>query len=261
MKQTVAFLNGLFVASMYAVAQPSPAPEPPSPQFDAASIKASRAPGREVLYHLRGGRFKVDNYTLYDLISFAYDIPKRRIAGGPPWTRSDRFDIQAVAPGETGADLENSTKKLMVKSLLAARFQLQIRQEERDSSEYALERASNTMRITPNNGQPYSILRTGAHTFLFQNVSIARFANFLGSEIGNPAVDKTGLDGTFDFSLSWYPLKAITTSRDPAAPVPTRDAGPDIFAALRDQLGLKLVSIHGMQTFIAILHVELPSAN
>jgi uncharacterized protein (TIGR03435 family) len=69
-------------------------------------------------------------------------------------------------------------------------------------------------------------------------------------------VDKTGLDGNYDFTL--------TFDRNPVPPDAT-DApprlGPDIFSAVQEQLGLKLQSAKAPVQFLVIDHVELPSAN
>src|SRR6476659_2056454 len=47
-----------------------------------------------------GSRFQAPGYTMLDLISRAYNLPWERIAGGPSWIGTDRFDfIAAIPPG------------------------------------------------------------------------------------------------------------------------------------------------------------------
>ena len=47
-----------------------------------------------------GSRFEASGYTMLDLISRAYNLPWERIAGGPSWIGTDRFDlIAAIPPG------------------------------------------------------------------------------------------------------------------------------------------------------------------
>ena len=62
-----------------------------------------------------------------------------------------------------------------------------------------------------------------------------------------PVLDKTGLAGRFDFDLTW--------SADLDSNL------PDLFTALRDQLGLKLVTVKAPVEVIVIDHVERPSGN
>lgn len=69
---------------------------------------------------------------------------------------------------------------------------------------------------------------------------------------GRLIVDKTGLgDKRFDFDLQWTPDDRRI---DP-------DAGPSLFTALEEQLGLKLVPSKGPGKVLVIDHMEKPSPN
>ena len=46
---------------------------------------------------LPGGRLNVTNATVKMLITFAYRLRDFQVIGGPDWTNSDRWDIQAKA--------------------------------------------------------------------------------------------------------------------------------------------------------------------
>jgi uncharacterized protein (TIGR03435 family) len=127
----LAMAAGLWQSSLSAQSQ-NGAAAPPA--FDVASIKKS-VPGRGgILYHLPGGRFKVERFTLLKLISFSYDIPESQITGLPGWASSEQFDVEATAEGHAESDpkkMESPIKKAMVRQLLADRFGLAARQEER----------------------------------------------------------------------------------------------------------------------------------
>ena len=61
-------------------------------------------------------------------------------------------------------------------------------------------------------------------------------------------IDKTGLTGKYDVELTWAP------NNEP-------DAGPSIFTAIQEQLGLKLESSKAPVDVVVIDHLERPSEN
>ena len=69
--------------------------------------------------------------------------------------------------------------------------------------------------------------------------------------VGRPVINKTGIAGLFDIRLEFTPEQ----NSDEA------NAGPSIFTALQEQLGLKLIPARGLQEFLFIQHVEKPSEN
>ena len=73
------------------------------------------------------------------------------------------------------------------------------------------------------------------------------------TSLDRPVVDQTGLTGRFDVRLSWTPDNA-RAAENPNAP-------PEIFTAIQDQLGLRLVSTKALVDVLVIDHVEKPSAN
>ncbi len=88
-----------------------------------------------------------------------------------------------------------------------------------------------------------------------------RIAEFLTNNayagVARPVHDRTGLAGTFDFSLEWSPPP------DPGEPtsLQTADTGPTFPEALQKQLGLKLKSAKGPVDVLVIDHVEHPTEN
>ena len=78
-------------------------------------------------------------------------------------------------------------------------------------------------------------------------------------ELGRTLVDKTGLTGSFDLDLSWTPRWALDRSFDRSRFPNIDPAGPDIFTAVQEQLGLKLVSEKDDQSVLVIDHVEPPT--
>jgi uncharacterized protein (TIGR03435 family) len=70
-------------------------------------------------------------------------------------------------------------------------------------------------------------------------------------------VDRTGLTGTYNFTLRFRPQQSPSATDDAS---PTADL-PSIFQALKDQLGLELTPQKGPATTLVIDHIERPSGN
>src|SRR5665213_3398749 len=127
----------------------------PRLQFEVASIRLNEAcvngPGLE---HHSPGRFGVECVSLRDYIRGAYgsygqgrnpNVRPPTVLGGPGWVDSDRYDIVAKAPGETGLDEMYGP---MMRALLEDRFQLKIHSETRELPVYALSAARGGAKLT-----------------------------------------------------------------------------------------------------------------
>jgi uncharacterized protein (TIGR03435 family) len=91
--------------------------------------------------------------------------------------------------------------------------------------------------------------------------SMSYFSWILSQRLDRPVIDRTGLTQFYDFKLEWTPElpPGLAARPDAAANLPPTN-GPDIFTALREQLGLKLDS-HKGPVEVMIDHVERPSEN
>ena len=72
-------------------------------------------------------------------------------------------------------------------------------------------------------------------------------------------MDKTGLSGTFDFTLEFTPQ--INAPLPPGVNFQPDPTGPTFLEALKEQLGLKLDSKTGSVEVIVVDHVDHPSVN
>ena len=93
-----------------------------------------------------------------------------------------------------------------------------------------------------------------------------------GTPIGGPqarVVDKTGLSGTYEFTLeiagSMGMMPSAPAVGEPGMPLASEPAGgaPDIFTAVEKQLGLKLVKVRDIPVDILIVDNadKVPTAN
>ena len=182
------------------------------------------------------GRLTARNETLKNLISAAYGVKEYQISG-PEWLRSERYDIVAKAAQPVG----EIQLMQMLQPLLAERFKLTLHRDKKELNVYALAVDKNGPKITKSRDEGDSNINMGRGRFTAQRTSLSQFANLLSLQTDRPVVDRTGLVGNFDITLTWAPNAA--TAMPPAGGEDTgRDnaSDPTIFTAVREQLGLKL---------------------
>jgi uncharacterized protein (TIGR03435 family) len=240
----------------------------PAASFEIISIKPTN-PNRPTptgTFTYPGGRIIITNYSLKVLIHEAYSIDDDQISGGPGWTSDERYDIEAIPPTSSGASkFSPATRKtppspemlLMLQCLLADRFQLKLRTDTKIGRGYALVVGAHGARLTETkNHDAFKVVSYG-HTgkpdvpdiIDAENASMPMFAAWLGRDLKCPVLDQTGISGNFDFKFEY------------ASDESASDAGPSLFSAIQESLGLKLVSIKvPVETFI-IEHAEKPSPN
>ena len=208
-----------------------------------------------------GRRFRTHNATLADLMIMFYRVDRRQIVGGPAWVATDEYDVDAVA--ETEADLQHHDGEMFQK-LLQDRFHLLFHREQRELPVYVLTVAKGGSKLKQSDEKSQ---RTSGCEHLgqcmFGHESIERFARWMQfGVLDKPVVDKTGLTGEYDFTLRWTPDETQFYAmgihvRPPATNDP--NAAPGLYAALEDQLGLKLEAQRTKAEVIVIDHVERPS--
>lgn len=99
--------------------------------------------------------------------------------------------------------------------------------------------------------------------------TMASLAQMISHQISATVVDKTGLTGKYDYTLSFMPdTMGMGPMMRPGGDAGHEDGaesqqpvGPSIFTAVQEQLGLKLVAEKEAVDVIVIDHIEQPSAN
>jgi len=236
------------------------------PAFEVATIKPTPPDwlhGR-VMRMETTHQFVARNFTVRMLIAGAYNLTKDSVSGGPAWVDDDHYDILASTPGE-GRPARDQ-QMAMLRSLIAERFKLSFHRAARELPVYALVVPKNGVKIkpgtTPLDASQDLIgvvfpdhVRLPAH-----NASMGQLASFLQRVVlDRPVVDETGLSGRYDFDLEWTPDNSQFGGE---APKPPQEADkPDIFAALQEELGLRLRASRGTVQTLVIDQVERPSAN
>ena len=96
--------------------------------------------------------------------------------------------------------------------------------------------------------------------------STEMLAHILSRQLGRTVVDKTGLNGEYDFALDYVPENApisIIPGAPEGGPKPEvpEQGGPSLFTAVEEQLGLKLEATKATVDVIVIDHIGQPSEN
>jgi uncharacterized protein (TIGR03435 family) len=220
-------------------------------EFEVATIKSAPPlpPGRtDRRMSTNGGRLNYTNVTLKDVVRQAYKVQRYQITG-PDWIDTALFDIAAKIPNGASRD----QVPLMLQALLADRFKLALHRETKELPMYALVVAKNGPKFkTSESESGITSNSSRTHWHVTANVSMRGFAEFLTEEAGRPVVDQTGLTGSYDLTLDWAPDNAVAT---PDAPNDSA-AGPSLFTALQEQLGLKLDSTKGPVEILVIDRAE-----
>lgn len=227
--------------------------------FDVASIRpvTSRDSGGE-----GGSRSQIEtaadgltmrNIDLSEMIEWAYRLEHNQVTG-PASLTGARYDLRA----ESAGPVTDGTLRLMLQSLLAIRFNLQLHREQKKTSVYELVIAKNGPRLPkdksgtlPSSYPKESFPRVVDGGFVFRNVSIGEFAQQLTELRGIefPVIDRTGIPGVYDITLKG----AASALLDPS--------GPSLLTLIREQLGLKLVSAKDPIEVVVVDHAEEPSPN
>jgi len=240
-----------------------------TPSFEVVSVRPNMSGESDSQqWTFVNGRFTGINVTVRMLLMTGYGqpqpLPDYLIVGGPDWIGSARFDV--VATAENGAALP-----LLLRQLVEDRFKVRAAFQKRNMPIYELILSTKGGSLGPairrNNGDcdgratgPPCVGQIRPGLITGRGLTMERIASALARvmpSVGRPVIDRTGLVGAFDFSLSWTPDQAVTNC---TPGIPTIDPnGPSIFTALQEQLGLKLEAARGPVEVLVIDSVERPT--
>ena len=229
--------------------------------FEVASIResdpAAARPGIRSTIEPNPGSLTMRNTTLREAIRWAYDEPGARIGvlEGPEWADTIRYNIVA-RPTAASSDRE---LRVMVRALLADRFKLVVRAEKRESAVHFLTVDPKGHKLQPSKAKGTRRVQPDATGIAFENVTMSDFQQFLSSTRGvnQPVINRTALDGQFDFKL------AILTGADTEE---ARKAAIDggnliVFSDALKEVGLRLDPGKIPLDVITIEKAERPSEN
>jgi uncharacterized protein (TIGR03435 family) len=267
----------VFVAGLNARAQAPIVEEPnykPTLTFDVAVIRL--APPPDANFHVsvsslpHSSRFEATNLPMKALLQIAYgfDAP---VVGAPDWVENTFYNITARSDEAADTRLAKVTdnevrleKRNAIRVLLANRLGLKTHLETRNSSIYNLVVAKGGVKLqavplppageAPAQPPPADVQAHGSRhglEFVGSNAPMRAIAGALSSMVKAPVIDKTGLMGTYNYTLQFG---GEWSANDP-------DGWPSIFTAVQEQLGLKLEAEHQPVPNLVVDSITKPSEN
>lgn len=264
-----------------------------APRFEVVSVKpnpqgAADFRGVDPVRLLPGGRLLAERAQLRYFIQSAYGVKPFQLLGGPGWIDSTYYDIDAKAEGNPSA----SEMRLMMQALLEDRFQLKARRETRELPVYELTAAKGGLKLAPpqpggclipdpnapplppapGKGMPCGhaliMISPAGARLLGAQVAMPELVRVLSNVLARTVIDKTGFTGTFDVRLEFAPDDSLGGLPTPAGPndpkvptIPPDPNHPTIFAAVQQQLGIKVEATKGPVEVVVIDRVERPAGN
>jgi uncharacterized protein (TIGR03435 family) len=188
--------------------------------------------------------------TLKMLMQRAYGVKPEQVAG-PNWLTTQRYSITAKVPPKTTPE----ECRLMLRNLLNERFQMRLHSENRSFRVYYLVVSKNGPKLKPPEKLNLGDDKQQVQKALLDDLAAGRarhealefratdslgvragttadFVERISPRLDRPVLDRTQLEGLYNFTLNWV---ADGTPQPDNVP-----RGPSLFDALEEQLGLEL---------------------
>jgi len=242
-------------------------PAPPAPTFEVADVKQSPpgADGPPRMQLLPTGQVNGSNAPLNRVIQLAWNLPNPQFLVGPKWLETNRYEfiarVYASAGPNANVQQDEDIARRMLQALIVERFQMKYHMEDRPMPAFNIRADSPKM----TKGDPAKRTRCyeGAppgspeaargpqfgRQVTCQNISMTQFGAWLPSIAGGytqvPALDMTGLEGGYDFTLNFSPIEQVQGPRPDAGAAAAPGAALDptgalsLLDAVRQQLGIR----------------------
>ena len=235
----------LLLAAVSAMAQ--------TPRFDVASVK--------IWPKTTGGGMSVtptsvrmDGTPLGVVIRWAYGLhtyPNYEIAG-PSWLEPGLGCVRVQIEAKTDHAMPEQQMRLMMRTLLAERFQLAFHRESREQTACVISKAKDDPALHSSDAADMTVSPEGFGLLHFKGAQISRVYETLYAWIPYLILDETGLRGRYDFDLNIAPYLEAYSAPGPGGLV---DGSGAVNKALQP-LGLKLQLQKRPVEMLVIDHVE-----
>jgi len=249
-----------------------------SAEFDVVSIKrVTEVRQTSGFRTLPDGSEVMTNMPVAGFVRNASPIKVREVFGLPEWANTERFDVTAKPP----AGSTEEQRRIMWRALFAERMKMTAHVEQRERTVFALATARS-------DGRPGPALKPSAldcrprpetaaaglpafddvkrrcgygkngTSIISGGMSMDQLAQALDGEVDADVENRTGLQGWYVVELTYAPPLRI---KGAAADATRAGDLPDIFTAVQEQLGLKLIREKQMRPVLVIDHIERPTEN
>jgi uncharacterized protein (TIGR03435 family) len=254
-----------------------------SQAFATITIKPARSsdPRNARVQLLPDGDLIASAVPVITLLSYAYDVPVNpspRLSPLPNWTLTEKYDIEAKAPPNATRpgfqDSEvRSRKQRMIREVLADRFKLVMRVENKTMSVYALTVASRGPKLQKavitekecafeaDPEECHNFAGGLGHPLNAQAIDMDDLVHYIANWTDLPVVNRTALRGLFTVNTEgWAPMR-LPPPPPNAAPAVNPFAGlPTIFTVL-GKLGLGLERQEDILPVYTAERIERPAVN
>lgn len=246
----------------------------PLPKWDVATVKPHPPEDQMMSWQMTADSVRMVNLSLEDMICSSWDVQPYQVTGLNGWMGSSKFDLTAKVSAEdvdAYKKLNVEQRREMLQKLLMERFQLKVHMETKTAPLYNLvvDKGGSKLKETTSISAP-SMEEAKAHPEKYTKgrmmmgpgrydgtgVVVRSLVGQLEHALGKPVHDETGLTGVYDITLRYRPEDTATGGDN------GKDAeAPSIFAAVQEQLGLKLVPGKGPVPMLVVDAAQKPEAD
>ena len=261
-----------------------------SQAFATIAIKPARSadPGNGRVQVLPNGDLIARAVPAITLLSYVYDVPVNpspRLSALPDWAIREKYDIEAKAPANaiTPSLQDNEVRnriQQMIRGMLADRFRLVMRIENKTMSVYALTPASGGPKLqksaiaekdctfdslwlwsATDPEACHNFVGGLGHPLNARAIDMDDLVHYIGNWTDLPVVNRTALSGLFTVNTEgWAPMR-LPPPPPNATPAVNPFAGlPTIFTVL-GKLGLELKRQEDILPVYTVERIERPAAN
>jgi len=226
--------------------------------------------------------FVAANISLEKIIQEAYGVQANQIVGAPDWIKSAAYDVEVKIDNSDASKSgppDTKESRQVLRSILAERFKLTLHNEAKNLPIYVLVVSEEGSKLQPSQATDSTFHATVPKQMLMgssmrmkvdagqaraleaRGIPTADLASLLSRQLGQIVVDKTGLPGKYDFALRWTAEAGSSPDGTAESTADAADPTGPLFAAIHDQLGLKLEPQKAPTPVLVIDHVEKQTRN
>lgn len=232
--------------------------------YDVITVKPNKSGTGNTMWSAGDTSMQATNVTVKMLLANATGVRDQLISGLPPWAESEHFDIQAkVVDPDPALKNRKQTREeaeaefhTQVLSVLEERFHVKTHLETKVQPVYDLVVAKSGNKLKLHDEKAVGNSMTWNNGVLTATGIVMKdFARSIEYESGRSVLDKTGLTGSYDLQLKWTrEAQSVNATENGSMEKP-----PDLFTALQEQLGLKLVSDKAPVSYVVVDTIDPPT--